>query len=63
MGLLFKKENQIEVFGCNGQVTITETDEYQVMTSVVMSLRQFEEMTNRYKHIVAEASEDSNGLD
>lgn len=63
MGLLFKKENQIEVDGCNGEVTITETDEYQQVTFVVMSVRQFEEMTNRYKHIIAEALEESNGLD
>ena len=63
MSLLFKKENQVEVFGLDGEVVITETDEFQEQHIITLSLRQFQEIANRYKHIVAEASEDSNGLD
>jgi hypothetical protein len=63
MGLLFKKENQVEVFGAEGEVVITETDEFDEQHIVTLSLRQFEEIVNRYKHIIAEASEESNGLD
>jgi hypothetical protein len=63
MGLLFIKENRIEVFGLDGEVVITETDEFEEQHIVTLSLRQFEEIANRYKHIVAEASEESNGLD
>jgi hypothetical protein len=63
MGLLFKKENRIEIFGAVGEVVITEIDEFDEQHIVTLSLRQFEEMVNRYKHIIAEASEESDGLD
>lgn len=63
MGLLFEQEHQVEVFGFNGEVVITETDEFDEEHIVILSLRQFEEIANRYKQIIAEALEDSNGLD
>jgi exosome complex RNA-binding protein Rrp4 len=58
MGLIFKKERQIEIFGRNGFVFITETDEFDKESMVILSLRQFEELANRHQHIVKEASEE-----
>ena len=58
MGLIFKKERQIEIFGRNGFVFITETDEFDKESMVILSLRQFEELANRHQHIVKEALEE-----
>jgi hypothetical protein len=63
MGLIFKKENQIEIFGSVGEIVITETDEFDEQFIVTMSLRQFEEIVNRSKHLIAEALEEEDGLD
>jgi hypothetical protein len=63
MGLIFKKEHQIEIFGSVGEIVITETDEFDEQFIVTMSLRQFEEIVNRSKHLIAEALEEEDGLD
>jgi hypothetical protein len=63
MGLIFKKEHQIEVFGSVGEICITETDEFDEQFIVTMSIRQFEEIVNRSKHLIAEAMEEEDGLD
>jgi hypothetical protein len=63
MGLIFRKENQVEVFGLGGEVVITETDEFDEQFIVTMSIRQFEEIVNRSKHLIAEAMEEEDGLD
>jgi len=33
MSLFFRKENRVEVFGLDGEVVITETDEFDFLPS------------------------------
>lgn len=57
MSLYFPKEDAIEVSGCEGIVYINqilEDNKHEVMIS--MTVRQFEEMVNHSKFIIAEAS-------